>query len=84
MFILCREEESDMYHEELIKIEQDLFSSLGLHFKYGFSLTFTHFSCFVLLFVTVFAFSAELWIWLQGTWVLLLIVNLMWRHGCQV
>ncbi|TYJ35456.1 hypothetical protein E1A91_A05G238300v1 [Gossypium mustelinum] len=33
MFILCRQEESDMYHEELIKIEEDLFSSLGLHFK---------------------------------------------------
>ncbi|XP_022768364.1 serine--tRNA ligase, chloroplastic/mitochondrial-like [Durio zibethinus] len=32
MFILCRPEESDMYHEELIKIEEDLFSSLGLHF----------------------------------------------------
>ncbi|GMI82820.1 Seryl-tRNA synthetase, ovule abortion 7 [Hibiscus trionum] len=33
MFILCKQEESDKYHEELIKIEEDLFSSLGLHYK---------------------------------------------------
>ncbi|GAV83257.1 tRNA-synt_2b domain-containing protein/Seryl_tRNA_N domain-containing protein [Cephalotus follicularis] len=33
MFILCRPEESDSHHEELIKIEEDLFSSLGLHYK---------------------------------------------------
>ncbi|CAA0827339.1 Seryl-tRNA synthetase [Striga hermonthica] len=33
MFVLCRPEESDSFHEELIKIEEDLFSSLGLHFK---------------------------------------------------
>lgn len=33
MFILCRPEESDFYHEELIRIEEDLFSSLGLHYK---------------------------------------------------
>ena len=33
MFIFCRPEESDYYHEELIKIEEDMFSSLGLHFK---------------------------------------------------
>ncbi|XP_068650991.1 serine--tRNA ligase, chloroplastic/mitochondrial isoform X2 [Aristolochia californica] len=33
MFILCRPEESNFYHEELIGIEEDLFSSLGLHFK---------------------------------------------------
>ncbi|XP_017981181.1 PREDICTED: serine--tRNA ligase, chloroplastic/mitochondrial isoform X2 [Theobroma cacao] len=33
MFILCRPEDSDMFHEELIKIEEDLFSSLGLHYK---------------------------------------------------
>ncbi|KAF5182255.1 Serine--trna ligase [Thalictrum thalictroides] len=33
MFILCRPEDSDAYHEELIRIEEDLFSSLGLHFK---------------------------------------------------
>ncbi|KAG7943475.1 hypothetical protein I3843_15G041200 [Carya illinoinensis] len=33
MFVLCRPEESDLYHEELIKIEEDLFSSLGLHYK---------------------------------------------------
>ncbi|KAH7848836.1 hypothetical protein Vadar_008784 [Vaccinium darrowii] len=33
MFILCRPEESDSYHEELIGIEEHLFSSLGFHFK---------------------------------------------------
>ncbi|XP_072973494.1 serine--tRNA ligase, chloroplastic/mitochondrial isoform X2 [Typha angustifolia] len=33
MFIFCRPEDSDMYHEELIAIEEDLFTSLGLHFK---------------------------------------------------
>ncbi|KAI3455243.1 hypothetical protein Pfo_011906 [Paulownia fortunei] len=33
MFILCRPEESDSFHEELIEIEENLFSSLGLHFK---------------------------------------------------
>ncbi|XP_010278856.1 PREDICTED: serine--tRNA ligase, chloroplastic/mitochondrial isoform X2 [Nelumbo nucifera] len=33
MFILCRPEDSDTYHEELIGIEEDLFSSLGLHFR---------------------------------------------------
>ncbi|OMO88413.1 hypothetical protein CCACVL1_08403 [Corchorus capsularis] len=32
MFVLCRPEDSDNYHEELIKIE-DLFSSLGVHYK---------------------------------------------------
>ncbi|KAL4649476.1 hypothetical protein ACB092_01G016000 [Castanea dentata] len=33
MFVLCQSEESEFYHEELIKIEEDLFSSLGLHYK---------------------------------------------------
>ncbi|KAG5065838.1 hypothetical protein AAZX31_04G097000 [Glycine max] len=33
MFIFCRPEESEHYHQELITIEEDLFSSLGLHFK---------------------------------------------------
>ncbi|KAJ7958978.1 Serine--tRNA ligase [Quillaja saponaria] len=33
MFILCRPEESESYHQELIRIEEDLFSSLGLHYK---------------------------------------------------
>ncbi|CAH9128746.1 unnamed protein product [Cuscuta epithymum] len=33
MFILCRPEESDAYHEELIEIEEELFRSLGLHFR---------------------------------------------------
>ncbi|XP_021677680.2 serine--tRNA ligase, chloroplastic/mitochondrial isoform X2 [Hevea brasiliensis] len=33
MFILCQPEESESHHEELIKIEEELFSSLGLHYK---------------------------------------------------
>ncbi|CAN6461474.1 unnamed protein product [Victoria cruziana] len=33
MFILCRPEDSDFYLDELIKIEEDMFTSLGLHFK---------------------------------------------------
>ncbi|XP_010916662.1 serine--tRNA ligase, chloroplastic/mitochondrial isoform X1 [Elaeis guineensis] len=33
MFVFCRPEDSDRYHEELIGIEEDLFASLGLHFK---------------------------------------------------
>ncbi|WJZ92318.1 hypothetical protein VitviT2T_011320 [Vitis vinifera] len=33
MFIICQPEDSNSYHEELIGIEEDLFSSLGLHFK---------------------------------------------------
>ncbi|KAL2483077.1 Seryl-tRNA synthetase [Forsythia ovata] len=33
MFIFCRPEESNSFHEELIEIEEYLFSSLGLHFK---------------------------------------------------
>ncbi|KAL6654723.1 hypothetical protein ACP70R_008188 [Stipagrostis hirtigluma subsp. patula] len=33
MFIFCRPEESDKWHEELINIEEDLYASLGLHFK---------------------------------------------------
>ncbi|XP_047323136.1 serine--tRNA ligase, chloroplastic/mitochondrial isoform X2 [Impatiens glandulifera] len=33
MFILCQPEDSDSYHDELIKIEEELFSSLGLHYK---------------------------------------------------
>jgi seryl-tRNA synthetase len=40
MFILCQPEESEFYHDELIKIEEDLFSSLGLHYKYGVSTAF--------------------------------------------
>jgi seryl-tRNA synthetase len=34
MFVFCRPEDSDTFHEELIAIEEELFSSLGLHFKY--------------------------------------------------
>ncbi|XP_062102188.1 serine--tRNA ligase, chloroplastic/mitochondrial-like [Humulus lupulus] len=33
MFIICRPDESEMYLEELIRIEEDMFSSLGLHYK---------------------------------------------------
>eukprot|EP00250_Pteridium_aquilinum_P006984 c16791_g1_i1 orf=357-1952(-) len=33
MFVICKPEDSDMFHEELISIEEELFSSLGLHFK---------------------------------------------------
>ncbi|CAN6381768.1 unnamed protein product [Urochloa humidicola] len=33
MFIFCQPEESDKWHEELIMIEEDLYASLGLHFK---------------------------------------------------
>ncbi|XP_010540390.1 PREDICTED: serine--tRNA ligase, chloroplastic/mitochondrial [Tarenaya hassleriana] len=33
MFILCPPEDSESFHDELIKIEEDLFTSLGLHFK---------------------------------------------------
>ncbi|CAA6667082.1 unnamed protein product [Spirodela intermedia] len=33
MFILCRPEDSNLFHEELIEIEEELFASLGLHFK---------------------------------------------------
>lgn len=45
MFIFCRPEESEYYHQELIKIEEDIFSSLGLHFKWELLLStpFLHF-----------------------------------------
>ncbi|CAM6091028.1 unnamed protein product [Calypogeia fissa] len=33
MFGICRPEESEAMHEELITIEEDLYTSLGLHFK---------------------------------------------------
>ncbi|CAN7134378.1 unnamed protein product [Brassica rapa subsp. narinosa] len=33
MFVLCRPEDSEYFHNELIQIEEDLFASLGLHFK---------------------------------------------------
>ncbi|XP_024008989.1 serine--tRNA ligase, chloroplastic/mitochondrial isoform X2 [Eutrema salsugineum] len=33
MFVLCRPEDSETFHDELIQIEEDLFTSLGLHFK---------------------------------------------------
>lgn len=33
MFVISRPEESDALHEELISIEEELYSSLGLHFK---------------------------------------------------
>ncbi|KAJ7520225.1 hypothetical protein O6H91_20G073000 [Diphasiastrum complanatum] len=33
MFIICCPEHSEAFHEELISIEEELFDSLGLHFK---------------------------------------------------
>ncbi|KNA18710.1 hypothetical protein SOVF_068280 [Spinacia oleracea] len=33
MFVLCKPEDSDSYLEELIGIEEDLFTALGFHFK---------------------------------------------------
>lgn len=33
MFVICKPEDSDTLHEELISVEEELFSSLGLHFK---------------------------------------------------
>ncbi|GBG71980.1 hypothetical protein CBR_g10918 [Chara braunii] len=33
MFAICRPEESEEMHEELITIEEEMFTSLGLHFK---------------------------------------------------
>ena len=33
MFVLATPEQSDALHEELIQIEKDLFTDLGLHFK---------------------------------------------------
>lgn len=54
MFILCRPEESDFYHEELIKIEEDLFSSLGLHFKYE---PFYQLSNSILFYSTLFSYG---------------------------
>ncbi|KAJ8433788.1 hypothetical protein Cgig2_025951 [Carnegiea gigantea] len=33
MFVLCRPEDSDAYLDELIGIEEELFASLGFHFK---------------------------------------------------
>ncbi|XP_020866969.1 serine--tRNA ligase, chloroplastic/mitochondrial isoform X2 [Arabidopsis lyrata subsp. lyrata] len=33
MFVICRPEDSESFHQELIQIEEDLFTSLGLHFK---------------------------------------------------
>lgn len=65
MFIICRREGSDLYPEELVEIEEDLFSSLRLHYKYGLALTLTRSTGFVLLFVTIFTFLVELQIWLQ-------------------
>jgi seryl-tRNA synthetase len=33
MFALCTPEQSDALHEELISVEEDMYKSLGLHFK---------------------------------------------------
>ena len=35
MFVVCTPEQSDALHQELIAIEQNLYTSLGLHFKVG-------------------------------------------------
>lgn len=35
MFVLSTPAQSDALHEELIGIEQELFTELGLHFKVG-------------------------------------------------
>lgn len=35
MFVVCTPEQSDALHQELIQIEQELFTELGLHFKVG-------------------------------------------------
>jgi hypothetical protein len=35
MFVVCTPQQSDALHQELIQIEQDLFTELGLHFKVG-------------------------------------------------
>jgi seryl-tRNA synthetase len=33
--VVCTPEQSDALHQELIQIEQDLFTELDLHFKVG-------------------------------------------------
>jgi len=33
MFVISRPEDSDILHEELISIEEELYTSLGLHYK---------------------------------------------------
>jgi seryl-tRNA synthetase len=33
MFVINRPEDSDILHEKLISIEEELYSSLGLHYK---------------------------------------------------
>ena len=35
MFVLSTPEQSDALHQELIAIEQELYTELGLHFKVG-------------------------------------------------
>lgn len=35
MFVLATPQQSDVLHQELIQIEADLFTQLGLHFKVG-------------------------------------------------
>ncbi len=35
MFVLSTPEQSDALHQELIEIEQDMFTELGLHFQVG-------------------------------------------------
>ncbi len=42
MFVVCTPEQSDALHQELIAIEQELFTSLGLHFKVSTSTGSVH------------------------------------------
>ncbi|CAI5958787.1 unnamed protein product [Closterium sp. NIES-65] len=34
MFVVCRPEDSDAFHQELIQIEEDMYTALGLHFVF--------------------------------------------------
>lgn len=93
MFILCRPEDSNSFHEELIDIEENLYTSLGLHFKCVFnlfsfltsmmfaSLLFSRI-CLYSVALRCIAYISELLIWHQRTWVHQRIVNLMLKHGC--
>lgn len=33
MFVICTPEQSDAMHDELVALERQLYSELGLHFK---------------------------------------------------
>lgn len=38
MFVICTPEQSDAMHDELVALERQLYSELGLHFKVPVSL----------------------------------------------